>query len=295
MYNFLSIYQAHSVQDAIEALVADPEAVIIAGGSDILIKVREGKLAHKPLVGIYGIETLEGVSLDAEGTINIGPLTSFTQLTNDPLIKAHLPMLGHAADQVGGPQVRNVGTIGGNICNGVTSADSASTLFTYNALLEITGPRITRIVPIENFYKGPGKVDLSHGELLTSIRITAPNYQGFNGHYIKYAMRDAMDIATLGCAVNIRLSDDKTTLDEVRLAFGVAGPVPMRCPQTERSVIGQPLTSSLLTAFGESALNEVNPRTSWRASKDFRLQLAKELSHRALKKAIILGGGVLHD
>ena len=108
-------------------------------------------------------------------------------------------------------------------------------------------------------------------------------------------MREAMDIATLGCAVNCKLNTSLDQLEDVRLAFGVAGPTPMRCNKAESAVIGQTISPSLFKAFSEVALTEVNPRTSWRASRDFRLQLVKELSKRALKQAILLGGGHLDD
>lgn len=295
MYDIEKIYKPSDVQDAIKWLAADEKAMPLAGGTDILIKIREGKLASGSFVSLHHLRELEGVTLVSDGTIIIGPLTTFAHLTAHPIIRKHLPMLGHAVDQVGGPQIRNMGTIGGNICNGVTSADSASTLFTYNTILEISGPSSIRKVPIAAFYKGPGKVDLNHGELLTALYITKENYEGFYGHYIKYAMREAMDIATLGCAVNCKLNAAKNTITDVRLAFGVAGPIPMRCPLAEKTVIGKPLDGSLLQSFSETALTEVNPRTSWRATKDFRLQLVKELSQRALKEVISLAGGTLHD
>lgn len=295
MYDIQMIYEAKDVAHAVELLTVHPDAIIIAAGSDVLIKIREGKMAGATLISIYGIKELEGITLTEDGTLKIGPLTNFTHITNHPLVKKHIPMLGLAVAQIGGPQLRNVATIGGNISNGVTSADSASTLFTYNAILELTGPSGKRHVPISEYYKGPGKVDLRPGELLTCISITKDNYEGFGGHYIKYAMRQAMDIATLGCAVNCKINSADNTLEDVRLAFGVAGPVPMRCHRTERLLKGLPLTTSLLSTIGNLALQEVNPRTSWRASKEFRLQLVEELSGRALKEAIIHSGGTIHD
>lgn len=295
MYDIENIYEAVDIQDAIKALVENPSAIPLAGGTDILIKIREGKLAGKSFVSLHHIDSLKGITRDEQGNIMIRPLTTFSHITYHPLIKTYLPMLGKAVDQVGGPQIRNMGTIGGNICNGVTSADSASTLFTYNALLEITGPTGIRNIPITAFYKGPGRVHLQQGELLTGICITKENYEGFHGHYIKYAMREAMDIATLGCAVNCKLNTSLDQLEDVRLAFGVAGPTPMRCNKAEAAVIGQTISSSLFETFSQVALTEVNPRTSWRASRDFRLQLVKELSKRALKQAILLGGGHLDD
>lgn len=293
MYDIENIYQATSVKDAIEQLLAKPDAMIIAGGSDILIKIHNGKLSGCSLVSIYGLDELRGISIDEDGRIKIGPLTSFSHITNDEIIKKHIPVLGEAVDQVGGPQIRNIGTIGGNISNGVTSADSASTLFALNAQLEITGIDGKRIISISDYYVGPGKVVLKQGEILTAIYITKENYQGFTGCYIKYAMRNAMDIATLGCSVTCKLSEDKTKIEDVHLAYGVAGPVPMRCPETEKSIIDMEISDEMFEKFGAMAMEEVNPRDSWRASKTLRLQLAKELSKRALKQAIIKSGGVL--
>ncbi|MCQ4896755.1 xanthine dehydrogenase subunit XdhB [Anaerotruncus sp. DFI.9.16] len=293
MYDIEKIHLAKSVPDAIAALVKDPSAVVICGGSDVLVKIREGKLAGCSLVSIHGIRELEGVSLEPDGTIVIGPATTFSHVTNDPLVEEHLPALGDAVDQAGGPQLRNIGTIGGNVCNGVTSADSASTLLTLNAELELTGPNGVRRVKLENFYRGPGKVDLAHGELLTAIRIAKADYDGFGGHYIKYAQRNAMDIATLGCAVHVKLTADRSAVEELRLAFGVAAPTPIRCHKAEELARGRKIGSDLFQTVAEAAAGEVNPRTSWRASKEFRLQLVRELSRRALKQAIIHAGGAV--
>ena len=293
MYDIEAIHLAKSVPDAVAALAADPGAVVICGGSDVLIKVREGKLAGCRLVSIHGIRELEGVSVEPDGTIVIGPATTFSHVTNDPVVQKHLPALGEAVDQAGGPQLRNIGTIGGNVCNGVTSADSASTLLTLNAELEITGPGGVRRTKLENFYRGPGKVDLAHGELLTAIRVAKADYDGFGGHYIKYAQRNAMDIATLGCAVHVKLTADKSAVEELRLAFGVAAPTPIRCHRAEESARGRKIGPELFQAVADSAVTEVNPRTSWRASKEFRLQLVKELSRCALKQAIIHAGGAV--
>ena len=201
MYDIQALYEATSVADAVALRLAHPEAVVIAGGSDVLIKLREGKLAGCSLLSIYGLDELRGVSLEDDGTLRIGSLTSFSHITKDPLIQRHIAVLGEAVDQVGGPQIRNIGTIGGNTCNGVTSADSASTLFAWDAVVELTGPDGVRQVPIADFYLGAGRVDLRPGEIQTAIRIPRAAYEGYHGHYIKYAMRNAILNAT-GVAVN---------------------------------------------------------------------------------------------
>lgn len=293
MYDIKALYEAVSVEDAVRLLTEHPEAIIIAGGSDVLIKMREGKLAGCELVSIYGIDALRGISMEEDGTLRILPLTSFSHITKNPLIQEHIAVLGEAVDQVGGPQIRNIGTIGGNTCNGVTSADSASTLFAWDAIIEITGPNGVRQVPIQEFYIKAGKVALAHNELETAILIKKESYEGYKGHYIKYAMRNAMDIATCGCSVNVKLSEDKKVIEDVRIAYGVAGPIPMRAHSAEAAAKGQPVCEAAIEAFGEAALQDVNPRTSWRATKEFRLHLTKELAMRALRESILLSGGAL--
>ena len=291
MYDIKALYEATSVKDAIALLQAHPAAHIIAGGSDVLIKMREGKLAGCELVSIYGLDELRGVTLAADGAIRIGSLTSFSHITKDPIIQAHINVLGEAVDMVGGPQIRNIGTIGGNTCNGVTSADSGSTLMAYDAVMEVEGPNGQRLIPIQEWYVSAGKVSLQPAEIQTAIRIPKASYEGYFGHYIKYAMRNAMDIATTGCSVNVKLSPDKTTIQDVRLAYGVAGPVPMRAPHAEAFARGRAVEDATIEGFGQAALSDVNPRDSWRASREFRLHLAKELAQRALREAIRLAGG----
>ena len=200
MYDMKAFYEAESVQDAVRLRLEHPEAQIIAGGTDVLVQMREGKRAGKELISIYGIDELRGVSLDGDENIRIGSLTSFSHITRDPIIQKYINVLGEAVDMVGGPQIRNAGTIGGNTCNGVTSADSASTLLAWDAIMELTGRAGVRRLPIQDFYLGAGKVDLRPDEIQTAILIPKASYENCFGHYIKYAMRNAMDIATTGCS-----------------------------------------------------------------------------------------------
>lgn len=291
MYDIGKFYQAADVEDAVRALVEDPEAVVISGGSDVLIKIREGKLAGCSLVSIHGIKELEGIRMEEDGTIVIGPAITFSHITNNDIIQKHIPMLGDAVDMAGGPQLRNIGTIGGNVCNGVTSADSASSLCCLDAVLVLKGPDGVREVPISQWYTGPGRTVRNHDEVLTAIRIKKENYQGYGGQYIKYGKRNAMEIATLGCAVSVKLTEDKKHIQDLRLAYGVAAPTPIRCHTTEEAVKGMETGEALAQAVGKGALEEVNPRSSWRASREFRLQLVEELGRRAVKQAVINAGG----
>lgn len=291
MYDIEKYYQAVDIDDAVRALSSDPEAVVISGGSDVLIKIREGKLAGCSLVSIHGIKELAGISLEEDGTIVIGPATTFSHITNNVIIKELIPILGDAVDMAGGPQLRNIGTVGGNVCNGVTSADSASSLCCLDAILVLKGPSGIREVPIGEWYTGPGRTVRAHDELLTAIKIRKENYEGYGGHYIKYGKRGAMEIATLGCAVTVKLTEDKKHIADLRLGYGVAAPTPIRCRETEKAAVGMEIGEALAEQVGKGALEEVNPRSSWRASKEFRLQLVEELGKRALKQAVINGGG----
>ena len=295
MYDIKALYEAGSVEEAVSLLLEHPEAQIIAGGSDVLVQIREGKRAGVELVSIYGIDAMRGVCLDEEGAIRIGSLTSFSHIAADPVIQEKIPVLGEAVSLVGGPQIRNIGTIGGNTCNGVTSADSASTLFAWDAIVELTGPDGVRRLPISEFYIRAGVVDLKPGELQTAIVIPKKAYEGYRGHYIKYAMREAMDIANLGCSVNAKLSADKRVIEDARIAYGVAGPIPMRAPSAEKAAAGQTVSRETIDAFAKAVLEDIHPRDSWRAAKAFREHIAVEIAKRALTKSILLGGGEIGE
>ena len=295
MYDIKALYEAQSVDDAVNLMQQHPQAQIIAGGSDVLVQIREGRRAGVELVSIYGLDELRGVTMEEDGTIRIGSLTSFSHITKNPLIQKYIKVLGEAVDMVGGPQIRNIGTIGGNTCNGVTSADSASTLHAWDAVVELTGPEGVRRLPIREFYIKAGKVDLRPAELQTAILLPRNAYEGYFGHYIKYAMRNAMDIATLGCSVNVKLSEDKQRIEDARIAYGVAGPIPIRAVTAEEQIRGKELTSEQVSAFSKAVLADINPRDSWRASKAFREHISQVLAKRALTEAIHRAGGEIHE
>jgi len=290
MYDIEEIYEAESPLHAVELLRQHPDAKIIAGGSDVLIEIREGRLAGRTLMSIQKLDELRGVSINSSGAIRVGALTSFSHVAQDPVIQKNIPVLGEAVLTIGGPQLRNIGTIGGNVCNGVTSADSASTLLAYDVVMEYLGPNGLRLVPISEHYKGAGKTALAHDEILQAILIPKESYENCFGNYIKYAMREALDIATLGCSVNVRLSKDRKTIDRARLAYGVAGPVPMRVPTAEKAAAGKPANAETAATVAKLVLNDINPRSSWRASKEFRLHLAEELAKRAITESLKRAG-----
>ena len=293
MYDMKALYEAYSVEEAVKLRLEHPEAQIIAGGTDVLVQMREGRRAGKELISIQKISSMRGVTIDEQENIRIGSLTTFSHITHDPIIIEKINVLGEAVDMVGGPQIRNAGTIGGNTCNGVTSADSASTLFAWEAIIELTGKNGKRYLPIQDFYIKAGTVDINvaEGEIQTAILIPKASYENTYGFYLKYGMRNAMEIATTGCSVNCRLSADKTAFDRVRIAYGVAGPVPMRAPAAEEFINGKPITMETVEEFSRKVLEDINPRDSWRASKAFRLHIAVEMAKRCLIESVKRCGG----
>ena len=291
MYNFESYSKAESVSHAIQLLQENPQARLIAGGTDVLIDLHEGKEEFRHLVDIHDVSDLNQITLTDAGDLVIGSGTTFTALAESHDISECVPMLAEMIPTFAGPQLRNMATIGGNICSGMTSADSAPPLFTLNAVLTLEGTNGQRTIPIEDFYKGPGKVNIESHEVLTAITISRDNYEGLHGYYYKYAMRDAMDIATIGCAALCKVKDG--VLEDLRIAYGVAGPVPVRCKKGEAYGMGQKISKDLLIEIAEIVPEDLNPRSSWRASKEFRLHIIKTLASRVIEKAIVKAGGKL--
>lgn len=288
MYDIKGYYDAETVSQATVLLAENPNLKIIAGGTDVLIKMHGGQLENVELLSLRKIKSLEKISLTDDETIVIGAMATFAMIFHNPLLKDLVPILTEAAISMGGPQIRNIATIGGNVCNGATSADSASSLFALNAQLKLESKDGERVVPIREFYLGPGKVAINPGEILTEILIAPEDYKGFGGHYIKFAMREAMDIATLGVAVLCKVDSGK--FDEVRIGLGVAGPTPLRCLEAEEYAKGKKISSETLGEIGKLAVKSTKARTSWRASKEYREHLVEELTQRALKTVVSAGG-----
>ncbi len=292
MFDINFLYEAKDVKDAIKKLVENENSEVISGGTDVLIRVREGKDAGMGLVSIHNIAELKGVKKDSDDSIVIGAGTSFHDITYNEIIKECIPSLGEAVDTVGGPQVRETATIGGNICNGATSADSASTMTALQADIILEGPNGERVVNIKDFYTGPGKTVRDRCEICKCFVIKKENYENYYGYYFKYGKRKSLEIATLGCSVLVKLNSAKDTIEDVKIAYGVAAPTPSRAYKAEEYARGKRLDDkNLLDEFAELALSEMKPRDSWRASKEFREQLIKEMAKRSLVYSIRRAGG----
>ncbi len=285
MYDIKEIKEAYSIEEATNLLKEDPELKIIAGGTDVLVKLREGSIESPKLLSIHLIDELSKISIDEEGSIEIGAMATFTHIADNPIIKENIDQLGKAVLTAGGPQLRNAATIGGNVCNAAPSADSAPMLFCLDALVNIVSAEGERTMPITDFYIGLGQVDLKPNEFVKSFTIKKENYEGYSGKYFKYAMRNAMDIATSSCATMVKV-DNEGKIEKIKACYGVASTVPVRVYKAEEDFIGKKLDDENITAFAKLALEELSPRNSWRASKALRTQILYEICRRNLKESL---------
>jgi xanthine dehydrogenase FAD-binding subunit len=281
--------KAQSVEDAVKLLAADPATKLIAGGTDVLIRLHQGSKDFRNLVDINGLAALKEITEEDDGTVRIGCLATFSEIMDSDVVNRRVPVIAEAVATVGGPQLRNMATMGGNICAGVPCADSAGALLVLEADLEIMGVNGERVVPMVGFHLGPSRVALKQGDVLVVFRIRPENYKGLGAAYYKYSMRDAMDIATIGCTAAARLDGDK--IAELRLAFTVAGPTPLRCETAEKTAVGQPLSAETLKTIVNAVEKDVKPRDSWRATKEFRLHVIRTLTQRVVRLAVERAGG----
>ncbi|MBT3319539.1 MAG: xanthine dehydrogenase FAD-binding subunit XdhB [Clostridia bacterium] len=284
MYDLNSIYIAKTIDDAIGAMIAAPDATLICGGTDILVGLRDGVKVGGDFISIKDIEELKGIYIDKDKNIHIKPGTTFNEILSSDIIKQHVPCLLSAVIDIGGSQIRNIGTIGGNICNGFTTADAPPMLLGLNAIACITGKGTYRQKPVEYFYVKPEVMDLQTGELLTDIIIKHEDYSGYVGHYIKFSLRDAMDIAIIGCSVVCKTDGD--VLQDIRISFAAAGPLPMRARSAEKQLIGVKINVELFETMGKLCLPDVSVITDKRVSKEFREHLVEVLPGRACKQAL---------
>jgi len=284
MFDIESYHKASTVEEAIQLLSQNPKAIPLAGGTDVLVRLHQGNPDYRHLVDIHDVAALKQITQAADGTIAVGAGATFSQLMAEPIIKDNLAVLAQGAASVGGPQVRNMATVGGNICNGAPSADSAAPLLVLNATVVLQGPQGERRLPLHEFYQGPSRVDRQPAEIMTALSIAPDDYRCWFGSYYKYSTRDAMDIATIGCAAACKLERGK--MADLRLAFTVAGPTPLRCWKTEQEARGAVVDQSLLERIKVSVLADLRPRDSWRGAKALRQQIIQTLAERVLTQAL---------
>ena len=285
MFDIKEIKEPKSLDEALKILDNNTKLNIISGGTDVLIKLHHGKISDAELLSIKNLNSLRDIKLLEDNTISIGATTTFSDIFRSEIINNNIPILSEAAVSMGGPQIRNMATIGGNICNGAVSADSAPALFSLNALLKLKSLNNERIVKITEFYDGPGKVKIERNEILTEILIKEEDYKNKKGKYIKFANRKALDISMLGVALLYEIEDN--IFKDLRVSLGVAAPTPIRCRTAENFAIGNNITNEVINKIAELARLDSNPRNSWRGSRDYRLHLISTLIKRILSDALI--------
>ena len=285
MFDIKEIKEPKSLDEALKVLDSNTKLKIISGGTDVLIKLHHGKFNDAELLSIKNLDTLRDIKVLEDNTISIGANVTFSDIFRSEVINNNVPILSEAAVSMGGPQIRNMATIGGNVCNGAVSADSAPALFSLNAELKIKSLNNERIVKITEFYDGPGKVKIERNEILTEILIKEENYKNKKGKYIKFANRKALDISMLGVALLYEIEDN--IFKDLRVSLGVAAPTPIRCRTAENFAIGNNITNEVINKIAELARLDSNPRNSWRGSRDYRLHLISTLIKRILSDALI--------
>ncbi|MDR3296536.1 MAG: xanthine dehydrogenase family protein subunit M [Clostridiales Family XIII bacterium] len=278
------LYLPKSVEETSEILLTyNSNARIYAGGTDVLVQMAKGQSKPEALVDIKGLAELRGISYSAAKELSIGALTTHHELENSDLIKKKYAALHDGVSRVGSVQTRNRGTIGGNLCSALPSADSAAPLLALGAKVIINGSGGERELPLEKFYLGIKHTALEPGEILTKIVIPALARHNAQA-YIKFSRRNAMDLALMGVAICYEL--DGLHVSKARIALTTAAPTPVRAYGAEAFLTGKALTEANLKEAGVLAAEEAKPRDSWRSGAEYRRGLIKVLLPRISRLAL---------
>jgi len=276
-----------SVEEA-QAILAERKgrARLVAGGTDLVIELTEGRRAADCLVDITRIPGLDRIALE-DGMIVLGANVTHRQASESPLVRERATVLAQACQAVGSLQIRNVGTLGGNVVNAMPAADGSTALLALEAEAEIADGTGRKWAPLPDLFAGPGvsKVD-STREMLTAFRFRALG-EGQASALERIARRRALALPILICAVVVSLSEGGEEFESVRIALGPVAPVPFRASQAEESLRGAPVSLETMARAGEIAMQESHPRSSLlRASREYREEVIKVLVRRGLERAV---------
>lgn len=257
---------------------------IFAGGTDVMPQMKTGKLKLQPtLMNIRHIPELRGIA-QAQGTVRIGALTTMTELLNSDLVRERFHALWQACDHFASDQLRNAGTIGGNICNASPAGDTLIPLLVLDAKVVLTGKPngalATRTMPLKDFFLAPGRTRREANELLIAVEMPLPPAD-FVSEFFKFGTRPALDISTI--SIGLAAQRKAKTLQNVRVAFGSVAPTPIRAPQTEAAIEGKPLDDDTIAAAVAAAAKEIHPISDVRASDWYR----RELVHNILQRMLV--------
>jgi len=273
-------YAPETIQEASKILKEHgSDAVALAGGTDVIVKMKEGTRRPKHIVNLKKIPGLSGIKKTAEG-IEIGALTKIREVEKSALIKEEYPVLHEAARVLGSVQIRNLATIGGNICNASPCADSAVGLLSLDAVAHIVGLEGERNVPLVSFFLGPGRTVLAPGEILTSVIVpkTAP---GSKSAFNRVA-RVSMDLATISLAAVVTMKNG--VVEDSRFAWGTVAPTPMRTEDVEEFLKGKKLTDEVIEEAAELASKSIKPREKGRSNGPYKRRVAKGFIVETLSK-----------
>jgi carbon-monoxide dehydrogenase medium subunit len=255
-------------------------AKYIAGGTDLIANIKKAVIQPDALVSLKRIKELSGISQNRD--LVLGSMTLLRDIERDPRIAQKYPALVQAVKALATPQIRNVATIGGNLCNSAPSADCAPPLLVMEASLTLEGPGGNRKVPIEDFFKGPGQTCIEAPEILTTIRIP-PSSEATNMAFLKLG-RVSTDIAIVNAAVCLTMK--KKVCVKCRVAVGAVAPVPLRLRSVEKMIEDQEISPELLNRVGKTVEKEVNPITDVRSTEEYRRTMSGVLVKRAIEEAI---------
>ena len=271
-----------SLDQAVECL-KDGDVTILAGGTDLTPQSQAGKIKIKStLMNIRHVPQLSGITLEGK-EIRIGALATITEIMTHPLVRQHLPILVEACDHFASDQIRNVATLGGNICNASPAGDMLIPLLVLDACVELASMPEASIyqhcMPLSTFFVGPGKTRKSLCELVTCVRIPLPA-ENHVARFHKLGTRPALDISTISIGIAGNFKDGM--LSNVRVAFGAVAPTPIRAAQTEKALEGQRLDATTIDKVAGIARDEVKPIDDVRASAWYRKEMIHNITKRIL-------------
>jgi carbon-monoxide dehydrogenase medium subunit len=262
------------------------ESKVIAGGTDLVVQIRDGMINPRYVIDIAGISKLKGIKGDLTQGIRIGALTTISDLEKSPVLKDGYSIISQAARQLGSEGIRNVGTIGGNLCNAAPSAEMAPALLVLSAKAKVVSPEGTRVVPLEDFFAGPGKTALKPWELVTEIQVPIP-LPNSRGVYLKHSIRGTIELAIVGVAAILTFNLETGVCLEAKIGLGAVALTPMRARNAEKIILGKILNDELIESCGNVAADEAKPISDIRASKEYRREMVKVFVRQAIKRVCI--------
>lgn len=268
------------------------DAKIIAGGTDLVPRLRNKTLKPKAVVAIWSIPMIDAISVNEDGLV-LGAAAQLRKISLDSALEKNYKVIMEAYGNVSSMQVRNIATIGGNACNASPSADAIQGLMAMNATVVIASSSETREVAIEDFFTGPGKTVLKEGEMLLSFKIPTPK-PGTASYYKKYAIRGDTETSLVGVACTLTLNRDGS-ISEALISLGAVAPKPIRAITAEKMLIGKKLTTDLIEQVGELASFECMPISDQRATAEYRKEMVRVWTCHALEETEKLAKSKLNE